>query len=301
MSDGSNESVSLESMQQLAEKDPVWKEVLAEEDNIPHIKLFNFMGRLTDARVFTADLLGMHSANKDTLLARMMRGVPKMLSNPKIWKHGPTDKNPIDTKAFLYSEMEKSSRAKIDKYRLWIINQALVNYCTILDTALENLLDAIFRKNINALYGASEAKSIDFKRLVALGSVEAVADDLRKKVIRKFTFDDITQRFQFLKSNLGIEVDSVFNWENQEDSITEALKGRALKELQGVYNQRHSVVHQDASPLNSEDELNLISDFLSHTYYNLTSLVMNKLDLTVDIVMFATRQQRYDSIKTRKT
>ena len=224
-----------------------------------------------------------------------------MPSNPKIWKHGPTDKNPIDTKAFLYSEMEKSWRAKIDKYRLWIINQALVNYCTILDTALENLLDAIFRKNINALYGASEAKSIDFKRLVALGSVEAVADDLRKKVIRKFTFDDITQRFQFLKSNLGIEVDSVFNWENQEDSITEALKGRALKELQGVYNQRHSVVHQDATPLNSEDELNLISDFLSHTYYNLTSLVMNKFDLTVDIVMFATRQQRYDSIKTRKT
>lgn len=231
----------------------------------------------------------------------MMRGVPAMLSNPNIWKHGPTDKKPIDIKAFLYSEMEKSSRAKIDKYRLWIINQALVNYCTILDTALENLLDAIFRKNLNALYGASEAKSIDFKRLVALGSVEAVAGDLRKKVIRKFTFDDITQRFQFLKSNLGIEVDSVFNWENQEESIKEALKGRALKELQAVYNQRHSIVHQDATPLNSEDELNLISDFLSHTYYNLSSLVMNKFDLTVDIVMFATRQQRYDSIKTRKT
>jgi hypothetical protein len=73
------------------------------------------------------------------------------------------------------------------------INQALVIYCTTFDTALENLLGAIFRKNFNALYDASEAKSIDFKRLVALGSVEGVADDLRKKVIRKFTFDDITQ------------------------------------------------------------------------------------------------------------
>ena len=275
--------------------------MLAEEEYIPNIKLFNFMGRLTDARVFTADLLGMHSANKQTLLAKMMRGVPEMLSNPKIWKHGPTDKNPIDTKAFLYSEMEKSSMAKIDKYRLWIINQALVIYCTILDMALENLLDAIFRKNSNALYGASEAKSIDFKKLVALGSVEAVADDLRKKVIRKFTFDDITQRFQFLKSNLGIEIDSVFNWENQEDSIKENLKGRALKELQAVYNYRHSIVHQDATPLNSEDELNIMSDFLSHTYYNLSSLVMDKFDLTVDVVMFTTRQQRYDSIKARKT
>ena len=46
---------------------------------------------------------------------------------------------------FLSDRIENSTREKIEKhYPGWVLNQALVTYCTILDSFLDSTLDAVF-------------------------------------------------------------------------------------------------------------------------------------------------------------
>lgn len=297
---------SLEPIDQLAAKDPIWRKVLEEEENTPHIKLLNFMTRMSEARGFTTNVLALQQENREKLFVRMMQGVREMISDPKFWKT-PSDKNwtdqtdntSFDAQEILYSEMEKSTKEKIEKYRIWILNQALVIYCTILDTALEQLLDAIFRKNEMALYGVSEAKSIDFKKMIALGSIDAVKEDFRKKVIKNFSFEEISQRFQFLKSKLGIDIKEIFNWGNQDERVKDIVKDYTFDDLKDIYNLRHSIVHHDATPITSEVELADIAEFFIQTYYNLAHLVLEKFSLTADFVFLITRQERYNVLKAQ--
>ena len=301
-----DQNSSMESIAQLAEKDPIWKKILADEENTPHVKLLNFIGRLTEARGFIENVLLLHQENKEKLLGKMMRGVRELISDPKFWKDTPattsktkTDTTSLDTVDIVYNAMEKATKEKIDKYRIWILNQALVIYCTILDIALEQLLDAIFRKNEMALYGVSESKNIDFKKIIELGSIEAVKEEFRKKVIKGFSFEEIAQRFQFLKAKLGIPIHEIFNWDNQDERVKDIVKDYTFDDLHRIYNLRHSIVHRDETPITSDVELADIAEFFTHTYYNLSHLVLVKFSLTADFVFVINRQERYEMLKAQ--
>src|SRR5262245_8301835 len=102
--------------------------------------------------------------------------------------------------------MEVVAREKIEThYPSWVLNQALVTYCTIFDSFLDSTLDAVLQHNPKLLYGLSGAKNIELKKVIELGSVDAIVREIRAKEIRNFSNDDIGNRLNFLKTKLAIE------------------------------------------------------------------------------------------------
>jgi hypothetical protein len=65
--------VDLRLIDELARTDPLWQQVLNQEENTPQIKLFSLMSGITDARVFVLDTLAIYEANSEKLVAHKMR------------------------------------------------------------------------------------------------------------------------------------------------------------------------------------------------------------------------------------
>lgn len=281
-------------LEEIAKNDPVWQKVLEYEQGIPQIMLFSFLNRFTDTRVFIRDLLDILSPNKSMLVKRSMQGVPGLLSNPKYLKQALVSEEIFQ---LAMDTMEKGMREKIDKYDLRIINQGLVNYCTLWDTFLESLLDSILRNNVKILYGVAEGKNINLKDILELGSVEAVVQKVRAKVVRDFAFEDITNRFQYLDTKLGIRTVEVFEWKVQNDEMKETLKGWNLGTLEKIYQKRHSIVHQDDTPITSSSELEIIDNFFIQLLFNLTLLVQKKHNMFSDMDVLAGRPEIYETFK----
>lgn len=285
---------------ELVRVDPVWKKVIENEERTPHIKLIHFFGRFTEARVFVGDLLALHSINKEALLDNMMKGIPELLGDPRILKAN-ADKNPKELIAFLTTEIRKNNTKQVDKYRLWILNQALVIYCTIFDVFLENVLEAILRQNVKILHGVTASKNFDLKKIIDLGSVEAIVDEVRAKVIKDFSHESIRWRFDFLESKLGIKTVEVFSWQDQQPEFKEMLAGLDLQQLEIIYNKRHSIVHRDDSPITTEAELDLITEFFIQLSYNVMFQAMKTHKVPLDLVLIFSRGSFYERFKKEQS
>jgi hypothetical protein len=185
-----NEIDKFASIEDLARTDPTWQKVLEHQKQIPQVKLLFFEGRFLETQVFVENLLFLHDSNREGLLKQQMRAAFKILNDPRLLGVEESE-DPKEKVEFATRMMEKANREKIDKYRLWIINQALVIYCTILDTFLESIVDAIFRQNVKILYGVSASKNIDLKKLIDLGSVDVVIQEVRAKEVKGFSHDDV--------------------------------------------------------------------------------------------------------------
>jgi len=282
------------SLEEVAKKDPVWRKVLEYEQGIPQIMLFSFLSRFTDTRSFIRDILDILSPNKSKLVARVMQGVPELITNPQYWKQASVSKEVV---SLMMDQMEKSMRDKIDKYELRIINQGLVNYCTIWDTFLESLLDSVLRNNVKILYGVAEGRNINLKDIVELGSVDSVIQKIRTKEVRDFSFEDITKRIQYLDTKLGIRTREIFEWEVQNDETKNKLKGWNLGSLEEIYLKRHSIVHRDDAPITSLSDLDTIEAFFTQILLNLALLVKKKHSMVFDMDILVNRPSIYESFK----
>jgi hypothetical protein len=292
----------LPNIEELARTDPLWQKVLDQEAATPQIKLFWLMSRITDARVFVADTIELYKLNQERLVVRKMRGVPELVSKPQFWKTaegGPTAPSP-EIRDFLIDGMERTTREKIEKhYPQWVLNQTLVTYCTILDSYLDSSLDAVLQHNPKILYGLSGAKNIELKRVIELGSVDAIVREIRAKEIRNFSNGDIADRLNYLKSKLSIDTDKLFDWNYSDEETDRRLEGLNLKSLEHFYQQRHDIVHRDKMPISRFEELDLVAHFFLSIGSKLALLLRETYHLWWDLLMLANRELRYNALKSQ--
>jgi len=292
--------LDLSTIDELARTDPLWQTVLNQEANTPQIKLFSLMSRISDAKVFVADTLKLYKANSERLLVHKMQGVPMLVSKPEFWKS--TDGAPYEPTPewidFLVHGIENDNREKLEKhYPRWVLNQGLVTFCTILDSYLDSTLDAVFQSNPRIMYGVSGAKHVELKKLVELGTVDAVIREIRAKEIRNFSNDDIANRLDYLKTKLSIETDRLFDWEYSDKDMDRPLEGLNLKSLESFYQQRHDIVHRDDAPISTLEELNIVSVFFLNIGAKLALLISQKHHVALDLAMFTNRNERYRLLK----
>ncbi len=286
------------SLEELAKRDPVWRRVLEYEQRTPQIMLFSFLSRILDTRSFIRDILDVLLPNKDKLLARLMQCVPDLINNPKYWKQASVSD---DIALVMTEQTERNMRERIDKHEIRIINQGLVNFCTIWDTFLESLLDSVLRKDVRILYGVAEGKNISLKEIVELASVETVIEKVRTKEVRNFSFEDIFKRFQYLETKIGIRTDEVFVWKNQTEEVQKILAGWNFENLEEIYLKRHSIVHRDDAPITSLSELETIEEFFIHMLLNLALLVKKKHGMVFDMDIFVARPSVYETFKKEQS
>ena len=266
--------LDLGTIYELARNDPLWQQVLDQEANTPQIKLFSLMSRISDATVFVADTLKLYKANSERLVVHKMRGVPILVIKPEFWK---------STDGTAYEPTPG-----------W-----LVTLCTILDSYLDSTLDAVFRQNPKILYGVSGAKNIELKKLVELGSVDAVIREIRAKEIRNFSNDDIANRLDYFKAKLSIDTDRLFDWELSDKDTDRRLEGLTLKSLENFYQQRQDIVHRDDMLISTFEELDRISVFFLNIGSKLAVVISEKHHVALDLFMMANRNERYNFLKTQ--
>jgi len=292
----------LNTIDELARTDPLWQKVLDQEAATPQIKLLFLMTRINDAQTFVKDTLSLYKANSEILVAHKMSAVPMLLSKPELWKStegGPWEPTP-EIIEHLAKGIENTTRDKIEKhYPRWVLNQCLVTYCTILDSFLDSTLDAVFQHNPNILYGVSGAKNIDLKRIVELGTVDAVIREIRAKEISNFSNGDIVDRLDYLKRKLAIETNQLFDWGLSDKDTDRRLEGLNLESLVKFYQQRHDIVHRDDTPISTYEEVDIVSVFFLNVGTRLAMLIHEKHGIALDIFILANRNVRYDALKAQ--
>ncbi len=290
------------SIDELARTDPLWQEVLDEEARTPQIRLFFLMNRISDVKVFVADTLALYKANSEKIVSHKMRGMPAFVSKPEFWKNtegGPWKPTP-EVIEFLAGQIETATRERIeDHYPRWVLNQALVTCCTILDSYLDSALDAVFQSNPKLLYAVSGAKNIELKKMVELGTVDAVIRDIRAKEIRNFSNDDIGNRLDYFQAKLSIQTDHLFDWQYSKKDTDRPLEGLNLKSLKDFYQQRHDIVHRDQTPISTFEELDRISVFFLNIGSKVALLISQKHNVVLDLFMIMYRNERYNLLKTQ--
>jgi hypothetical protein len=285
---------------ELARTDPLWQKVLEQEVNTPHIKMFSLMSRLNGAQLFAKDTILLYQANSKALVKHKMRGVPELVSDRKFWKGpegSPTEPSEAAV-AYLIQEMEKTTIETVEKhYPRWVLNQCLVSFCTILDSFLDSTLDAVLQHNPKILYGTSEAKQIELKKLVELGTVEAVVRDIRSKEIKSFSNGSVVERLDYFKRKLSIETNEVFDWRLTDEDTDRRLESLNLDSLVQFYQQRHDIVHRDATPIANIEEIDTVSLLFGNVGAKLAWLAHKKHGVELDFLMWAGRHVRYELLK----
>ena len=132
-------------------------------------------------------------------------------------------------------------------------------------------MNAILAGRGEILYGVAGAKNLELKRLVELGSLDAILRDFRAKEVKRFAFLEIRKRFEYLARQLKFDIDQTFRFDGFTDDAREALKHWNLDRLVAVYDQRHGVVHRDERPLTTVEDLKDIYEATGKLIIDLTT------------------------------
>jgi hypothetical protein len=292
-------------IEELAQTDPVWKKVLDDEAKTPQIKLFWLWGQILEARIFVEDTLALFQANGERMVTRKMRVLPELISDPRFWKasegtHRVAVDQTIDPVKFLSGAIEKSIREQVEKhYPERVLNQGLVGLCTIFDYFLDSSLEGVFLRNPKILYGVGGAKNIELKTVVELGSIDAVIREICTKEIRTFSYSGIAGRLDFFKTKLHIDIGKLFERGSLEDEKQKRLEGWNEKNLEEIYQRRHTIVHDAKNPISTYEDLDIIADFFTFVGFQLAILLRDQHQMLWDVHMTMSRTDRYNSLRAR--
>lgn len=266
--------------------------------------MFSTLQRATDTYLYVADLLAAYSRIRGDLIERLAAGTKRLADEVGVLRLPPSAVTDSLEKEF-QRRLEEGSETKAAQYPAWLINQGLVSLCTIFDVFLEGLVDAIFCARVEALYGVAGAKNLELKRLVELGSLDAILSDFRAKEVKAFGFQEIRERFTYLSRRLGLDTESTFRFERFTDEARKALQNWNLNRLVSVYEQRHDIVHRDDRPLKKVEEFEEIYEVFCKLVLDLSAQaqsVHNVLnDGSASLAALAEQLQSGGSVPGEKT
>lgn len=279
-----------------AAQDPAWERATVVVGSMPTLRTIFFVGRALDIFVFVRDMIELHAARKEAIVGDRMRGVPALLREPGLLK----TKSPEESESairFMLRHLEEEFQRKVNSYQSWLINQGLVMCCTVLDAFLEELVEVLYRQRKELLYASAEAKTIHLKKIVELGTVEALLKYFRDKEVTAFGFAEIEKRFEYLYRRLHIDTGRVFDWGLFSAEVAKQLAGWDLERLKKLYESRHGIVHRGELPLGTLDEFQQTEEFLQKIMWNLTAIVIEKHGVMADFNAMLLRAELYERFK----
>ena len=242
---------------------------------IRKIKSIHYVGKINYVALLAQDILRMHAENSSALMGERIEGTLSLLrDNPDfIVDDQPEALEKIVGKIIDYS------RNQVARYRDWVMNQALVSFCSYFDAFLDDTLDTIFQVQVDLLFDSKPAKSVELKDVVEMGCEDLISE-IRRKEVTRFSFKGIDKRLGYFESKLGISASSLFDWSSYKDP--ERFEGWDLEKLKEVYDKRHAVVHRDDYPISSIEEITELSMFLMRIIMNLSNRCMFQYSLSLE-------------------
>ncbi len=242
------------------------------------VEAFTFTGKLSDVYLFLDYALNAMEEPmvQQKLLSKWMNGVPELVRDERFLNKTAFSEKDLEAFALRAEEAFKESYLrKFNESTVTVLNLSLVMICTVLELFFEHVLSLIFRANSRTLLTLSKDKNISVEQFLKSSTYDDVLSEFIKKttdhIMRQGTMD-ILKAFD----NIGMKTNEIFSWANFTEEVQVRFAGWDGKKLNSIFEERHSVVHNNAIPLRSIEELLLRKDFFTKIIINISMLAWHK-------------------------
>jgi hypothetical protein len=177
--------------------------------------------------------------------------------------------------AMVENRMKEGYLKKFRNGRIVVLNMSLVMLCTVMELFFEHAFKTIFLAKPETLLIFSKDKNLMLKQILDFKTYNGIIEEFRNKCI-----DDIicqeTKKILEAFNSLGIKSVEIFSRHELTAEAQERLKSMDKNTLIETFNKRHSIVHDNTTPVANLDEFLLIKDFFEKIIMNVSLLCHRK-------------------------
>lgn len=253
---------------------------------MPTIKTLDFVSRLGDVYFVVYNTLNIIKRPdvQNFIVNTMMQGTDTMLQelqDAKVFYHDDPEKI-NELKQQFFQALRDSNAQKVKEYAPILLNQNLVMMCTTMEIFFLHILKVAIDAEPRVLNGLAVEKQVALQRILELGAYEKIINEFEEKIFDHFSRQGLKEKFK-IYDKVGLDTNIIFDYSSFTDDAKKLLEGYDLEKLDEIFNLRHDIVHKSALPLNQLEELNKIKDFFEKIIFNLSTLVMRKYGVLLDL------------------
>ncbi len=242
------------------------------------IDTFVFIGKLSDVYLFLDYSLNAmdEPVVQKKALSKWMDGISDMVRDERFINKAAFSEK--DLEAFALSAEERIKESYLIKFKaskLNVLNLSLVMMCTVVELFFEHVFAVIFRANSRILLTLSKDKNITLEQFMKHSKYEDVFNEFVQKTIDHIIGQgtkDVLKAFDCI----GLKKTKIFSWSHFTEEVQHQFADWSDNKLVEIFNERHSIVHDNAMPLRSVEELLLRKDFFVKIILNISIQAWHK-------------------------
>ena len=235
------------------------------------VKTFEYIGKFSDICLFLDYSLNamVYPDVKKGALQKWMNGIPSLVRDERFINKA-LPKEQLEKFALKFEEQIKESYLKkFNDCNKIILNMSLVMICTAMEMFLEHIFLTIMNANPQTLLTLSKDRNITLEQLLKFNDYDKVLDHFKEKYIEHITRQGTKEILNAFDS-VGIKTNSLFSWSDFTDEVQKQFASWNDKTLIDIFNERHSIVHDNLYPINDIQEFVLRKDFFTKIILNLS-------------------------------
>ena len=275
--------------------DPLWIRAQEEIGAMPALRMQFFVSRINYVTVLSQDMLAVHSHLFDTLVSEHNESIFSLLrENPKLLT---TDSPEAITQ--VREHIISGNKTHVAGYREWILNQALVSFCTFFDAFLVDAVELVLSSKVELLFDTKAASGVTYKKIIEDG-LASTTEELVAKELGHFSFiAGIKSRIGYFESKLNVSTQAILDWDRFTDGSL--FKHWTLDYLSEIYEKRNSIVHRDEYPIKTLEEIQEISTAFSKIIMNIALELKEGYSILLDVNRALLQAQRYQHYKSTES
>lgn len=235
------------------------------------IETISFLGKLSDVYLFLDYALNAMDEPivKKKSLTKWMGGFADLVRNAGFIKKGGLSEKEFEGLALQAEKaMKESYVKKFNDSKKTVLNLSLVMMCTVMELFFEHVFTVVFKANSQALLSLSKDKSITLDQLLKHTTYDEVLDELIQKSVDRTIRGGVKEILKVFDT-IGIETNTVFSWNHFTKEVQLKFANWNDQKLVEIFDERHSIVHDNAMPFESIEQLELRQDFFTKLILNI--------------------------------
>ena len=253
---------------------------------MPTIRMLDFVTKLGDAYFVIYNTLSIikRSDVQNFIVSTMMQGTDQLLQEleDKRVFYEDTPQKTAELKSLFTQQLKDLNAQKVQEYAPVLLNQNLVMLCTIMEIFFLHILETITLTEPNVLVGLAQEKTLTLQQILGLKNYDAIIEEFRSKILDHFSRQGLKEKFKVYEK-IGLDINKIFDYSTYTDDAQKSLIGYDLNKLSEIFDKRHDIVHKNALPLRRLNELKGIKNFFEKIIFNLSTLVMDKHAILLDL------------------
>lgn len=242
------------------------------------IQTISFIGKLSDVYLFLDYTLNAMDEPivKEKALSKWVDIALNLIRNERFINKAALAERGFE--AILLKAEQKAKESYVRKFsdaRKTVLNLSLVMMCTVMELFFEHVFAVIFKANSQTLLILSRDKNITLEQLLR----HATYDDVLAAFIQK-SIDRIMREGtrEVLKAFdcIGVKTNKVFSWNDFTEEVKLQFADWKDEKFLEIFDERHSIVHESAMPLQSFEELLVRQDFFTKIVLNISIQAWHK-------------------------